>query len=785
MSIQSITALIAAELKLPAAQVAAAVTLLDDGNTIPFIARYRKEVTGGLDEVQLRQIQERLDYLRKLAERRDAVKAEIASQGKLTDELSGQLDAATTLQAVEDLYRPYKPKLQTRAQLARERGLEPLALALLAAAQGAGDKAAPLQLAAGYLTDQVTDVEAALAGARDIIAEQVSDDPATRQVTRQRFAADGFVISQRAGDEADAEGRYRVYYDFRAALRSVQPHQWLALQRGSEDGSLKVRIETPDGQVIAGIAAAWIKAAGSPAAEQVRLAIEDGYDRLLRPSVEREVSGQLSDYADDHAIQVFAANLRNLLLQPPLRERAVMGIDPGFRTGCKVATVDPTGKLLHTATIYPHEPRNEREKARQLLAGLVELDKISVIAIGNGTASRETEALAVELIQSDHKPGFSEKPGLSRLAYVMVSEAGASVYSASDTARAEFPDLDVSMRGAVSIARRLQDPLAELVKIDPQSIGVGLYQHDVDQKKLAATLDAVVESVVNYVGVDANTASAALLGYVSGISKRVAAAIVAHRDENGPFGSRAELKKVKGLGPKAFEQAAGFLRVPGSKNPLDNTTIHPESYDATRQLLELAGLNLRMTDLPNRLRRWCEENGLSLTDDGRLRSIPLGRTNDDERRRTNDEGRVTEPREASLWDAARSTQHAPRTTDAWSSVASLLDVGELTLRDIVAALLRPGRDPRDDLPPVIVRRDVLTIEDLKEGMALRGTVRNVVDFGAFVDIGVKQDGLVHVSKMAKRYVRNPHEVISVGDVVDVTVISIDRTRGRVGLSMVG
>ena len=561
---------------------------------------------------------------------------------------------------------------------------------------------------------------------------------------RRRFAADGFVVSQRAGDEADSEGRYRVYYDFRCALRTVQPHQWLALQRGGEDGSLKVKMETPDGAIVSGIAASWIKAPTAPAADHVRMAIEDGYERLLRPAVEREVNGQLSEFSGDHAIQVFAANLRNLLLQPPLRERAVMGIDPGFRTGCKVATVDPTGKLLHTVTIYPHEPRNEREKSLQALAALVGTDRISVIAIGNGTASRETEALAAELVKESPK-----------LAYVMVSEAGASVYSASDIARAEFPDLDVSMRGAVSIARRLQDPLAELVKIDPQSIGVGLYQHDVDQKKLAAALDAVVESVVNYVGVDVNTASAALLGYVAGISKRLAAAIVEHRDANGPFGSRAELKKVKGLGPKAFEQAAGFCGYPGSRNPLDNTTIHPESYEATKALLDLAGLNMRMADLPNRLRVWCGENGLMM----------------DDRRPTTDEG--------------RNTQHATPNTDNWPATAALLGIGELTFRDIVEALVRPGRDPRDDLPSIILRRDVLTIDDLREGMALKGTVRNVVDFGAFVDIGIKQDGLVHVSKMAKTYVRNPHELLGVGDVVDVTVISIDRERGRIGLSMVG
>ncbi len=760
----SIHQTIAAELKIPLHQITAAGALLDDGNTIPFIARYRKEMTGGLDEVQLRQIQERLEYLRKLAERREAVKAEIASQGKLTDELSGQLDVAATLQTVEDLYRPYKPKRQTRAAVARERGLEPLAQALLAQDRQLN----PDRLAEQYLSDQIPDTESALAGARDIIAEQVSDDPAVRQVTRQRFAADGLVVSQRASEEADAEGRYRVYYDFRAPLRVVQPHQWLALQRGSEDGSLKVRMETPDGHIIADISRGWIKTPGSQAAAQVQLAIEDGYARLLRPSVEREVGGQLSEYADDHAIQVFATNLRNLLLQPPLRERAVMGIDPGFRTGCKVATVGPTGKLLHTATIYPHPPENDADKARRVLTGLIEADKINVIAIGNGTASRETEALVAELIQTAPQPPISGEAspprnwgdrGASHLAYVMVSEAGASVYSASDLARAEFPDLDVSMRGAVSIARRLQDPLAELVKIDPQSIGVGLYQHDVDQKKLAATLDAVVESVVNYVGVDVNTASAALLGYVAGISKRVAGAIVAHRDANGPFQSRAELKKVKGLGPKAFEQAAGFLRVSDGRNRLDNTVIHPESYDAAKALLDLAGYNPRMADLSNRLRAWCEENDLtsrppSLTAKGEPGAPPRA-----------GEG---------LGEGS-----------AWSAIAELLGIGELTLRDIVDALIRLGHDPREDLPPVVLRQDVLSIDDLREGMVLKGTVRNVVDFGAFVDIGVKHDGLVHVSKMAKKYVRNPHEIVHVGDIVDVTVISIDHARGRIGLSMVG
>ena len=752
----SIEQLISNELGIPLRQVANTVALLDDGNTIPFIARYRKEVTGGLDEVQIREIQARLDYLRKLAERKAAVRAEIESQGKLTETLAEQLDAVATLQAVEDLYRPYKPKRQTRAAKARARGLTPLADVILAQDTALDPEA----LAADFLGEDVPDVAAALAGARDIIAEVVSDDARVRQIARQTFAAEGFVVGQRAGEDADPTGRYEVYHDFRARLAAVQPHQWLALQRGSEDGSLKVRVESPDGRIVGDIAQHWITARAGRGAEQVRLAVEDGYDRLLRPSVEREIGGQLTDYADDHAIQVFATNLRNLLLQPALHQRAVLGIDPGYRTGCKVATVDGTGKLLHTVTIYPHPPQREWEKAKQLLGGLALKDEISVIAIGNGTASRETEALVAELIQGAPQPpisgetsppqrlnsgevGSPPRPssreasspqnwggrGAPRLAYVMVSEAGASVYSASDIARQEFPDLDVSMRGAVSIARRLQDPLAELVKIDPKSIGVGLYQHDVDQKRLAASLDAVVESVVNHVGVDVNTASAALLGYVAGISKKVARAIVAHREANGPFKSRAELKKVKGLGPKAFEQAAGFLRVPAGRYPLDNTVIHPESYPVAKSLLDLADLNLRMADLPNRMVSFRDTQDLAI-------------------------------------------------------VAELLDVGLPTLQDMVGALIRPGRDPRDDLPGMVLRHDVLSMDDLHEGMVLKGTVRNVVDFGAFVDIGVKQDGLVHVSKMAERYVENPYEVVGVGDIVDVRVVSIDRERGRIGLSMV-
>ena len=754
MTTPSIASLIAKELAIPLHQVTATVTLLDDGNTIPFIARYRKEVTGGLDEVQIRDIQTRLEYLRKLAERRDAVKAEIASQEKLTDELAAQLDAATTLQAVEDLYRPYKPKRQTRAQIARERGLEPLAQALLAQAVGRGEVTSPLQLAAQYLADRVPDVDAALAGARDIIAERVSDDPATRQAARQRFAADGFVASQRASEQVDPEGRYRVYYDFRAALRTVQPHQWLALQRGSEDGSLKVRIETPDGAIVAGIEAAWIKAPGTKAAEQMRLAIEDGYERLLRPSVEREVSGQLSEFSDDHAITVFAANLRNLLLQPPLRERAVMGIDPGFRTGCKVATVDPTGKLLHTVTIYPHPPQNDAAKARQVLAGLVQLDKISVIAIGNGTASRETEALAAELIQAGQSPAPRLRHG----------QRGGRV----GLLRVRHRPGGVPRPGRLDARRGLDRA--------PAAGSAGRAGEDRRQEHRRGSLPARRRPEE--------------AGRVAGRGGRVGGQLRRR-------GRQHRVGRAAGLRRRHQQKGRpGHHRAPGRERPVrlprraeEGQRTGAEGVRAGRRLPARAGQQKPAGQYhhpPRKLRR--DE---AVAGAGRAQSAHGGSAEPaagvvrgewlDGGRRTN--GRRTNGGQRTLLHAPRSTLHAA--TDNWLTTATLLGIGELTLRDIVDALLRPGRDPREDLPPVIVRRDVLSIDDLREGMVLKGTVRNVVDFGAFVDIGVKQDGLVHVSKMAKQYVRNPHEFVGVGDVVDVTVVSIDRERGRVGLSMVG
>ena len=715
MSEHRILATLAEDLKLSSAQVAATVGLFDEGNTLPFVARYRKEVTGGLDEEQLRSLEGRLSYLRRLAERKETVLKSITEQGKLTPELEAAIDAAPTLQVVEDIYLPFKPKRRTRATIARERGLEPLAELLLAQK----DTRPLADLAAPFLCDDVPDVDAALAGARDILSERVSEDASVRGEARHLSLKGAHVVSALAGEapEVDPGGKFRLYYDVVLPLAQVQPHQLLAMNRGAAEGALKVSLDLPADEILDIMEVCFLRGPRTPLRDQVELAIADGYKRLLAPSLERDLQASHTEQADDHAIKVFSANLRSLLLQPPLRGRVVVGIDPGYRTGCKVAVVDETGKVLDTATIYPHQPQRQWDESKRRLGASVTATGVQVVAIGNGTASRETEQLAAELV--------AECAGLE---YAIVSEAGASVYSASKLARQELPGMDVSLRGAVSIARRLQDPLAELVKIDPKAIGVGLYQHDVDQKKLAKTLDTVVESAVNHVGVDINTASPALLGHVAGLSASVAAKVVDHRNEHGPFQKRSDLKKVKGLGPKAYEQAAGFLRVPESANPLDNSAIHPESYAVVRRLLKLAGTRLKTRDMMGKVRALRAELGV----DG---------------------------------------------------LAELLEVGEPTLQGILEGLARPGRDPRDELPPPLLRQDVLSMEDLSEGMRLRGTVRNVVDFGAFVDIGVKQDGLVHVSKMADRYVRNPLDVVSVGDVVDVTVISVDPERGRIGLSM--
>ncbi|NPA89922.1 MAG: RNA-binding transcriptional accessory protein [Chloroflexi bacterium] len=726
---------IAKTLHLTPEQVARTVALFDEGNTVPFVARYRKEVTGGLDETQLRAILDQVTYLRHLDARKETVLRSIEEQGKLTDELRERILAATTLQEVEDLYLPYKPKRRTRATLARERGLEPLADRMWAQEDTSGDLEA---IARPYLNDDVPTVEDAYAGARDILAERIAEDADIRAWLRQ-FARDHAWLSVTLDDgEKDPRGVYQMYYDYREKLADIPPHRLLAINRGEREGVLKVKVELPDDAVIRAIEERVLTRPQSIFAPHLRAAIADGYKRLLFPSITRELRSRHTEDADDHAIRVFARNLRRLLLQPPVRGYTVIGIDPGYRTGCKVAVVDPTGKVLETATIYPHAPKNQWDAAKTALRHLITRyapqtptapspsARGLLIAIGNGTASRETEALVAELLR-EVNPTL---PGDARVAYTMVSESGASVYSASDLARRELPDLDVSMRGAVSIARRLQDPLAELVKIDPKSIGVGLYQHDVDQKRLAQALDAVVEDVVNQVGVDVNTASPALLQYVAGLNRRLAENIVKHRDAHGPFPRREALLKVKGMGPKTYEQAIGFLRIPGGENPLDATPIHPESYPVVERLFAYMGVRGDEPDLPARV------------------------------------------------------AHV-RGTEDLDALADLLEVGRPTLEDILDALARPGRDPREDVPPPLFRQDVLKMEDLKPGMVLQGVVRNVVDFGAFVDIGVKQDGLVHISELANRYVSDPFEVVNVGDVVTVRVLSVDVDRGRIALSMRG
>jgi len=716
MSNSTVLATIAAELGLPNGQVAQTAQLLDEGNTVPFIARYRKEATGGLDEEQIRYVQARLSYLRNLAARKDTVLKSIAGQGKLTPELEAAIRQARTLQEVEDLYLPYKPKRRTRAMVAREKGLEPLADLLLAQEIISGTLEAPAQ---PFLSDQVPTVEDAYSGARDIVAEVASENAEVRRELRRLTLEQGLLIISLAEEDADPENKYALYHDHHERLRDIPPHRLLAINRGQQEKALRVHLEVPEDEALFFLRRQYLRNPDSVFVGQIEQALQDSYDRLIGPSIEREMRRQQTAAAEEHAIKVFATNLRHLLLQPPMRGVRVMGIDPGYRTGCKVALVDETGKFLSGATIYPHPPQKRWDKALETLRGWVSRAQVQVIAIGNGTASRETEKLVAELID-----------GGVDVRYTIVSEAGASVYSASRLAREEFPDLDVSMRGAISIARRLQDPLAELVKIDPKSIGVGLYQHDVHQKALSEALDAVVESVVNYVGVDVNTASAALLRHVAGLNARAAQALVKQRDAEGPLTSRAEVLQVPGIGPKAFQQAAGFLRIPDAPNPLDRTAIHPESYPVVERLFILMDIQDNELDLAERMRAFRAQHSLE-------------------------------------------------------ELAAGLEVGVPTLTDITEDLVRPGRDPRESLPGPILRRDVLSIDDLREGMMLTGTVRNVVDFGAFVDIGVKHDGLVHVSEMGEKYVRDPYAVLSVGDIIRVRVIRIDKDRDRIGLSMKG
>lgn len=701
---------ISSQLKVKPSQVTAVISLLDDGNTVPFIARYRKEMTGSLDDEQIRIIADELVRLRALDERRAVILTSIEQQGKLTDELRESLKAALTMTALEDLYAPFKKKRHTRAMAAREKGLEPLAeLIIQQPINGSPEK-----IAEKFLNDQMTDVSEALQGARDIVSEKISDNAKVRAAVREKALRFSKMRVEKIKDAVDEKAVYQSYYDFETRVDRLQPHQTLAIMRGEKEGILRVHIDVPERDWLDGIQTEFEQDILSPFADQLALAIQDSAERLLLPAIERDVRREKGESADNHAIQVFSNNLRALLGQPPLAHHTILGIDPGFRTGCKVAVVDATGKLLDTGTIYPHEPKNDWKGAINTLQDMINRHSVTLISIGNGTASRETEKLAAELTRNTP---------LTK--YLIVNEAGASVYSASALARQEFPDLDVSIRGAVSIARRAQDPLAELVKIDPKSIGVGMYQHDVDQSSLAHALDGVIESVVNKVGVDVNTASPALLTHIAGVGPKLALNIVAHRDKKGPFKSRTALRKVSGLGPKAFEQAAGFMRIQNGTNPLDASAIHPESYKIAEALLALAGLSAD--------------------------SILSER--------------------ASMLGAL--TANTPLET-----LAKELNCGVPTLKDILEHLVRPGRDPRMDAPLPILRSDVLKVEDLVTGMQLKGTVRNVVDFGAFVDIGIKQDGLLHRTQIPTG------TVLKVGDVIDVEVLKIESERGRIGLGWV-
>ena len=707
---QTIAEILAQELGQKLEYVENVVRLIDEGNTIPFIARYRKEMHGAMDDTTLRALETRLTYLRNLQDRRDEVKKAIENQGKLTPELSAAIDAAGTMTEVEDLYRPYKQKRRTRGSIAREKGLEPLAEAIFAQ-----DGRDPQALAQDYIDPEkgVNTAEEALQGANDIIAENLSDDADIRKALRQLVMRRG-AFTCKAAEDAEEDGVYRLYYDFCQPIPRLLDHQILAINRGEKEGILKPAVTLTGNEGAALVCRAALKPTAQVSAF-VRTAAEDAYDRLIFPAIQREVRNELSDRAYAGAIANFALNLKPLLMQPPVKGFVTMGLDPGYRNGCKVAVVDATGKVLDTAVVYPTFSERKKQEAITILSGLMRKHGVRHIAIGNGTASRETEAMAVEMLRA-----FPEA------SYAIVNEAGASVYSASPLAAEEFPEYDVNLRSAVSIARRLQDPLAELVKIDPKAIGVGQYQHDCPQKELDAALGGVVEDCVNNVGVDANTASRSLLQQVSGLTAVTAKNIVAYREENGPFTSRTQLKKVPKLGPKAFEQCAGFLRIPESKEVLDNTGVHPESYPAAKALLELLGV----------------KKGESLTGlDEKLAAYGLGKA------------------------------------------AAACGVGEPTLADIARELAKPGRDPRDELPAPVLRKDVLEMKDLKPGMELTGTVRNVIDFGVFVDIGVHQDGLVHISEVCNKRLRHPSEMVKVGDIVKVVVLGVDEKRHRISLSM--
>lgn len=712
--------IIADELSVKYKQVENAVNLIDEGNTIPFIARYRKEVTGGLSDEQLRTLGDRLNYLRNLDERKEEVRKSIEEQGKMTEEIEKALQNAKILAEVEDIYRPYKQKKRTRATIAKEKGLEPLSEALINQ-----DKNVSIEELAKEFIDAekgVETVEDAILGAKDIIAENISDNPNYRKEIKRYCYKDGIVSTEsNAKDENEENQTYKMYFDFNEKVNRIPSHRILAINRAEKENAIKLKIQKPEENIIDFMERDIIKDKNSKYAEILEDTVEDSFKRLIEPSVEREIRSDLTEKAEEKAIKVFGQNAKQLLLGAPLKGMTVMGFDPAYRTGCKIAVIDETGKVLATTTVYPTEPQNKIEEAKKELKELIKKYNINMIAIGNGTASRESEKFVADMISEIDNEVY----------YAIVSEAGASVYSASKLATEEYPDINVSLRGAISIARRLQDPLAELVKIDPKAIGVGQYQHDVNQKKLAESLSAVVEDAVNEVGVDVNTATPSLLSYVSGINKTIANNIVKYRDENGKFIERKELLKVPKLGKVAYQQCSGFIRIPDGKNPLEITAVHPESYEKAEQLLENIGYTKE--DLRN------QEKLKDIK--VKLNSINL------------------------------------------KEVSEKLEIGEMTLKDIVDELSKPGRDPRDEMPKPILRSDVLKFEDLREGMILNGTVRNVIDFGAFVDIGVKHDGLVHISELSEKFVKNPSDVVSIGDIVKVKVIGIDEKRQKVNLSM--
>ena len=702
------------EFNLRDEQINNTIKLIDEGNTIPFIARYRKEMTGEMSDVTLRAFYDKLIYLRNLQSRKDDVIRIIEEQGKLTSEIKVSIEKANTLQEVEDIYAPYKQKKRTRATIAKERGLEQLALDILNKNISNIDEEA-----SKYINPEkeVNSVEDAIKGANDIIAEIVSDDAKIRKYIRELALREGVIVTKNSNEEKSV---YDMYYDYSESVKTIAPHRVLAINRGEKEDFLKVKVEINNEKVINYIINEYVNDKNLKNKEVIVSAIEDSYKRLIFPSIEREIRNTLTENAQERAISVFGKNVKSLLLQAPVKDKVVMGFDPAFRTGCKIAVVDKNGKLLDTTTVYPTEPQNKVEESKKELKALIEKYNIDIIAIGNGTASRESEKFVSDMIKEIDR----------EVQYIIVSEAGASVYSASELANEEHPDINVSLRGAISISRRLQDPLAELVKIDPKSIGVGQYQHDLNQKKLEGVLDGVVEDSVNSVGVDLNTASYSLLEHIAGISKTIAKNIVAYREENGDFTSRAQIKKVKRLGPQAFTQCAGFMRIEGAKNPLDNTGVHPESYDICKNMLDMLGYSL--SDVENK----------NISDiDSKVEAIGI------------------------------------------KELSDKLQVGEVTLKDIIAEIKKPGRDPREEGIKPILRTDVLKIEDITEGMILKGTVRNVVDFGAFVDIGIKNDGLVHKSEMSKGFVKDPMTVVTVGDIVDVKVIGVDMNKKRVALSM--